>query len=266
LDDASDDLTWNYLQELAKKPGIRVFRNVKREGLIYNRNLLIEQSLFDKVISIDDDLDFLTHDFFNCIEKKYLENSKIAIQSFRVYWSKEPPTQFKTDEKDKIISDFLGGAHVFRQDVWKQLVKYPGWYMFYGEEAFIGMQLIKLNYRIAYNPLVLCHHRVDNKGRKKGSDYYWRLRKAMRANWNNQLIFTPLRYLLFNLTKSVVKNGIQKFSLRDYRLTLSWILAVTDIIRDTPRRFAYRNLRLTVSEWNQYKLLPPAPIYWDGKS
>jgi glycosyltransferase involved in cell wall biosynthesis len=266
LDDASDDLTWNYLQELTKNPIIRVFRNVKREGLINNRNFLISESRFSIIICLDDDINALSSNWIDSIYKTFDKFKEISFQTFNVFWAKTEPTRIESNLNEMYVADYLGCAHAFYKEIWQQLIPYPSWYFFYGEEQFIGYQLFKIKSKIMYNPNVTFHHRVDNKNRIFASDYYWRLRKAMRANWNNQLIFTPLRYLLFNLTKSVVKNGIQKFSFRDYRLTLSWILALLDIVRDTPRRFEYRKLRLTTSEWNQYKLLPPAPIYWDGKS
>jgi glycosyltransferase involved in cell wall biosynthesis len=267
IDDASLDSTWEYLTSMSKAHSkIKIFKNTRRLGLIHNRNFLISESKFSIIICLDDDIHAMSNDWIENILNTFDRGDDIAFQTFNVFWSKSEPIKLESKMNGIFVSDYVGCAHAFYKEIWQKLTPYPSWYFFYGEEQFIGYQLFKIKKMIRFNPNIIFNHRVDNKSRIKAEDYYWRLRKAMRANWNNQLIFTPLRYLVLNITKSVVKNGIQKFSFRDYRLTLSWILALLDIVRDTPRRFEYRKLRLTTSEWNQYKLLPPAPIYWDGKS
>lgn len=164
-DDGSNDGTTVFIE--TNYPKILLIKNSKSKGLIYSRNRLLGLVSAEYAISIDDDLHFITQDPLELIEKKFNENSKIALLGFRIYWSLREPEIIFTDEVSHRMKSFAGGANVWRMEAWRHIPDYPDWFVFYGEEDFASYQLFKKNWEIHYLPEVLVNHRVDLKSQKR---------------------------------------------------------------------------------------------------
>lgn len=259
-DDASTDGTQQFLKENFKTQTL-IF-NTKSRGLIHNRNLLNSKAKGKYIISIDDDLDFLSKNVLQHIENHFKANKNCAVLSFRVFWSKQLPKSSITTDSAMRVKSFLGGAHVWRKEVWDKLPNYPAWFMFYGEEDFASYQVFKKGYEIHYIPEVLAHHRVDLKARQKNKDYYLRQRRSLRSGWYLYGLFYPKRvipkqflYSVYSQIKNKVANG------GDVKVLGSIMWAILDVIKNIPKIISQSN-RLTLSEYKAYKQLPNTKIYW----
>lgn len=258
-DDASTDGTKDYLRTNFSDKTL-IF-NCKSKGLIYNRNVLNNLAKGDYIISIDDDLNFLSKNVLETIDTYFTENLNCGVISFRVFWGTQLPDSVATKDKSIRVKSFLGGAHTWRKKTWKVIPNYPDWFVFYGEEDFASYQLYKNDIEVHYVPAILAHHRVDLKFRKKGSDYYTRQRRSLRSGWYLFGLFYPKRIVPKRFLYSLyvqIKNKVVK---GDIKMILSIVLALLDSIRNSPKIIAQSN-RLTVREFKSYEKLPNTKIYW----
>lgn len=261
-DDGSDDGTFGFISE--HYPLIRLFRNEVSKGLIYSRNRLFERANGAYVISIDDDLHFLSKDPLDVIEAYFESNARCAVVSFRIFWSKLPPISHHTAEVAKRVKGFAGGANAWRMSAWKTVRDYPEWFVFYGEENFAAYELIKEALEIHYLPQVLVHHRVDMTARKKDRDYILRQRRSLRADWYLYLLFLPLAKIpkMIGYTMYIqLKNKVLKGNLMALKVIL---LAGFDVIVALPK-IATQSNRLTKEEYSEFNKIADIQLYWKPK-
>jgi glycosyltransferase involved in cell wall biosynthesis len=260
--DGSTDGTSEFLEK--EYPQIRLLVNPVNKGLIYSRNLLMNHVKTPYAISLDDDANFMSSDPLGKIAEYFRKESACGVIAFRIYWAIERPKNLVSSDRMKIVKSFVGCGHVWRMQSWKEIPAYPEWYQFYGEETFASIQLFKKNWEVHYLPSILVHHRVDNKARKKDKDYYLRARRSLRADWYNYIIFYP-NNSIFRLFLSSIKSQILKASkTKDIKVINNLFLVVKDLLKNSFRLIKNRN-NLTNSEYQEWKRLPDAKIYWDYK-
>lgn len=258
-DDGSTDGTSEYI--VTNYPKIQLLQNSKSKGLIYSRNLLLSKTVAKYAISLDDDLHFITQNPLEIIESYFNSNQLCAVQSFRIFWSKNSPKSTSSKQMPLKMKSFAGGAHVWRMDSWKKIPNYPDWFIFYGEEDFASYNLFKNNLEVHYQPTILTHHRVDIVQRKINSDYQLRQRRSLRSGWYLFLLFHPwavipkqLAYTLWIQIKNKTFKG-------DYKATLGILQAIGDVIINLPK-LLHQNTRLTTNEYNDFQKLSKTILYW----
>jgi len=261
-DDGSIDGTFEYIKKKYTK--ILIIQNKVSKGLIFSRNRLMNLTTSEFAISLDDDLNFLTQNPLEIIERYFKNNHKCAVISFRLFWNIAPPKSTITTETSLRMRSFAGGAHAFRMNAWKTIPNYPDWFVFYGEEDFASYQLFKNNWEVHYVPDILVHHRVDIKDRKKDNDYQIRLRRSLRSGWYLYLLFYPWQlipkrfiYTLWIQFKTKVFKG-------DFKAFAAIMQALGDLIINTPRLIKHAN-RLSKKEFLEYSKLPETKLYWIPK-
>ncbi|WP_026706179.1 glycosyltransferase family 2 protein [Flavobacterium soli] len=261
-DDGSTDGTFEFIKN--NYPNIDIIRNEKTKGIHYTRNILLDRVNTPYVLCVDDDVHFITLDILNIIEDYFNENKRCAVIGFRIFWSLLNPDSIISDESKQKVKSFGAGACAFRMLAIREIPKFPEWFVFYGEEDFASIHLIKRKWEIHYNPSILVHHRVDNKARKAHSDYTTRLRRSLRSGWYLYFLFFPLskisRRFLYTLSIQM-KNKVFK---GDLRAVIAISLAIFDLIVNMPRLIKYSN-RLTSKEFENYINLPNAKLYWKPK-
>ncbi len=262
-DDASTDGTSIFLKQ--EYPEIELLKNADNKGLIYSRNLLMNHVKTPYAISLDDDANFLSSNVLEEISSYFEKNNKCGIISFRVYWGKTKPIIVHSDELACRVKSFLGGAHVWRMQAWNEIPDYPGWYLFYGEETFAALQLFKKGWGVYYLPSVLVHHRVDNKARKGDKDYYVRARRSFRADLYNFMIFYPKRRLLKLFLYSLKSQIFKAKKTNDMKFAKNLLLAMGDVFANSGKLKKNRK-SLTFSQYEEWKKLPDAKIYWKPQS
>ena len=257
-DDASTDGTHLFLRD--KYSNHTLVFNQKSKGLIYNRNLLNDKAKGAYLISLDDDLNFLTEEPLEKIDLFFKKNPKAAVLSFRIFWSETKPIIHATKQKTYRVNSFAGGAHVLRKSFWEQTPNYPAWFEFYGEEDFLSYHAFLLKKEIYYFPDVLTHHRVNLVLRKKNKDYFLRSKRSIRSGWFLYLLFCPLKEIpklfLYTVYVQVKKNKIKK--------TMAVCFAFADLFLNI-KNILTDKCRLSSKEWQAYRLLPSVVLYWNPK-
>lgn len=260
IDDGSSDGTFDFLK--VYYPTCIVLRNESPKGLIHNRNVLNQMANGELLISLDDDLHFLTQNPLEIIEQYFNENQKCAVISFRIFWSKQETVNHFTEDKAIVVNSFAGGAHCFRKSMWEAIPNYPEWYQFYGEETFASLQLFKKHFEIHYVPEVLVQHRVELKSRAlDSSQYSLRLKRHLRADWFNYFLLYPPNAACKSLLYSIIIKCKSILFGKNYKLIKPLLLALLDLIVFLPKLIKNRQA-LTKLEFENYRKLNPVKIYW----
>lgn len=258
-DDGSTDATASFLKE--NYPQIHLIQNVRSKGLIYSRNRLLNMVTSEYAISIDDDLHFITQNPLEIINNFFTKNDNVGVVGFRIHWSISSPINTLSSEQSMQMQSYAGGAHAFRMSAWREILNYPSWFVFYGEEDFASYQLFKKNWEIHYLPEVLVHHRVDLKARKNNTDYSLRLRRSMRSGWYLYFLFLPLSLIPKKMTYSIWMQLQLKVFKGDWKALKALLLALMDLLFALPKIINHRN-RLTHAEYEAYQKLPETRLYW----
>jgi glycosyltransferase involved in cell wall biosynthesis len=258
-DDGSVDGTSNFINEYY--PSIKLLTIPKSNGIHYVRNLMFQNATSDFIISLDDDIHFLTVNVIEQVLDYFKIHQECAVLAFRIYWSKfEPSTTISIDKSIRVKS-FGAGAHAFRVKAWHEIPNYPEWFVFYGEEDFASYQLFKKGWEIHYFPQVLMNHRVDLKSRKNNADYTIRLRRSLRSGWYLYLLFIPFQHIPRKMVYSIWMQLKSKVFKGDRKALQAIVLALFDLLLAIPRIIKNSN-RLTNAEYKEYQKLAATKLYW----
>lgn len=263
FDDGSTDGTFEFLKE--NYPNLQVKRNEVSKGYMYCRNEMLNESQADYAISLDDDAHFVTENPIAIIRNHFEENTHCGLLALRIFWGLEEPSYMVSNEISQQVQGFVGCAHVWRLTAWRSIPQYPEWFVFYGEENFASFQLFKENWEIHYLPEVLVHHRVDVKSRKSNTDYMIRLRWSLRSGWYLFFMFYPLIKIPRQFTYSLWIQFKLKVFKGDFKALQAILLALFDLVRNTPRILKNSN-RLTSEEYTNFHKLEEAKVYWNPKN
>jgi glycosyltransferase involved in cell wall biosynthesis len=258
-DDGSADGTALYLQ--AHYPEVQLIQNSKSQGLIYSRNRLLSLVSTEFAISLDDDAHFLSENPLESIRNYFDENTNCGLLSFRIFWGLEEPISIISTEKSHRVQGFVGCAHVWRMQTWRDIPEYPAWFVFYGEEEFASFNLFKKDREIHYLPEVFVHHRVDVKSRRKNADYSIRTRRALRAGWYLFFLFYPLKTIPRKMMYSLWIQFKSKVFQGDFKALLAIVFALLDLVWNIPKIIKNSN-RLTQKEYESYNQLAETQLYW----
>lgn len=259
-DDGSTDNTSEFLKE--NHTNIQLLTNEKSKGLIHNRNYLLNNCKGKYAISLDDDSNFITENSLEIIDNHFKANVNCGVIACRIFWGKEEPLTFHTNQVVQRVSGFVGCGHVWNLKAWKAIPNYPEWYFFYGEEDFASLQLLKKGLEIHYVPEILVHHRVNVSERKNDKDYQIRRRRSLRSAWYNYFIFYPFSIIPKKMAYTIwqqIKNHTFKGNLK---ATLAMFQALFDVVVNISN-FIKNSKRLTKQEFVKYSNLPKAKIYWN---
>jgi glycosyltransferase involved in cell wall biosynthesis len=261
-DDGSTDGTAVYLQ--IHYPDIQLIQNLKSQGLIYSRNRLLSLVSSEFAISIDDDAHFLSENPLEFIQKYFEGHPNCGLLGFRIFWGLGEPSSIISTEKSHRVQGFVGCAHVWRMQTWRDIPDYPAWFIFYGEENFASFQLIKKHWEIHYLSEVLVHHRVDIKARKQLKDYIERQRRSLRSGWYLFFLFYPYREIPQKMAYSLWMQFKNKVFQGDFKALIVIGMALLDLVWNIPKVIKSSN-RLTTKEYEAYNQLPEAKIYWQSE-
>jgi len=260
FDDGSTDGTYEYVKE--NFPNIQLQRNAVSKGYIFCRNKMLNESEADFSISLDDDAHFLTENPLESISNYFEEYPNCGLLAFRIFWGLEEPKGTVTKAKRERVQGYVGCAHVWRMQTWREIPHYPEWFVFYGEENFASYQLFKKNREIHYFPEVLVHHRVEVKSRRNQADYTLRLRRSLRSGWYLFFLFYPVKMIPRKMAYSLWIQFKYKVFKGDFKALKAIVLALSDLILNLPRIIKNSN-RLTQKEYQEYNYLPETKLYWN---
>lgn len=261
-DDNSSDGTYQYIK--ANYPEIKLLKNKCQKGIFYCRNLMFNHVKTKYAITIDDDINFVYPFEVDDVVNYFEANPKCAIMAFRIFWGVLLPNSLNCDELPIKVKSFGAGGHAIKMEDWNTIPKLPEWFIFYGEEDFMSIQLFKKGKEIHYTPNFFVHHRVDLKKRKKEKDYIRRLRFSLRSGWYLYFLFYPWKliprrffYTLWIQMKTKVFKG-------DFKAFLAILQALGDVIINFPHLLKNAN-RLSKKEFAEYSKLAETKLYWTPK-
>jgi len=259
-DDGSADGTYEYVKN--NFPNIQLQRNAISKGYIFCRNKMLNETKADFAISLDDDAHFLTDTPLKSILNYFEEHPKCGLLALRIFWGLQEPKETVSIKKAHRVQGFVGCAHVWRMQTWREIPHYPEWFVFYGEENFASYQLFKKHWEVHYLPEVLVHHRVDVKARRSQADYTLRLRRSLRSGWYLFFLFYPLKFIPKKMVYSLWIQFRYKVFQGDFNALQAIVLAMFDLVWNMPRIIKNSN-RLTEKEYQAYNKLPETKLYWN---
>jgi glycosyltransferase involved in cell wall biosynthesis len=260
FDDGSTDDTSEKVQ--LHFPEVRLHHNKYSKGYIYCRNKMLNETMADFAISLDDDAHFITENPFKIIENHFNANPICGLIATRIFWGKEIITYSQTSTNQQIVKSYVGCGHVWRMEAWRDIPNYPEWFEFYGEENFASLQLFKKKWQVQYVPELLVQHRVDMKERAKSvKNSAFRYRRSIRADWFNYFMFFPISKIPRKLGYSIWMQCKNKIFKGNLKIILPLLLAILDLILSLPKLMVNRN-PLTSEEYNNYLKLNEAKIFW----
>lgn len=262
FDDGSTDGTYEYVKE--NFPSIQLERNAVSKGYLFCRNKMLNEIKSTYAISLDDDAHFVTENPLEPIKKYFDENTNCGLIALRIFWGLEEPVFKLSIEKSHRVQGFVGCAHVWRMQAWRDIPNYPVWFIFYGEEDFASYQLFKKNWEVHYLPEVLVNHRVNVKERKNNADYTIRLRRSLRSGWYLFFLFYPIRTIPRKMGYSIWMQFKLKVFKGDFKTLKAIVLAVLDLVLAIPKIMQHSN-RLSEQEFDSYQKLEMTKIYWQPK-
>ena len=258
-DDGSIDGTSEFLK--VSYPEIILYSNKLSKGYLYCRNKMLNETTADFAISLDDDAHFITEGVLEIIESYFNQNPRVALLGFRIYWSKQLPNSEVSNHKPTQMKSYVGCAHVWRMNSWRNIPNYPEWFMFYGEENFASYQLFKKKWEIHYLPDVLVNHRVNIVERKKNADYTLRLQRSLQSGWYLYFLFYPITVIPRKLIYSIWMQIKLKVFKGDFKALKAILLAIMNLFINIPNILKNAN-RLSLKEYNLYQQLEETKIYW----
>ena len=260
FDDGSSDKTYENVK--ANFPEIVLLRNQISKGYIYCRNKMLNETVADFAISLDDDAQFLTVNPIEIITNHFSNNASCGVIATRIFWGKGKTENNSNNETTQKVKSYIGCGHVWRMSAWRDIPNYPEWVEFYGEENFASFQLFKKKWTIDYVPELFVQHRVDLKNRTQtNKDFSFRHRRSLRADWYNYFLFFPASKIPRTLGYSIWMQFKNKIFKGNVKVIAPLFLAIFDLILAVPKLISNRNA-LTSEEYSNYLKLNEAKIYW----
>ena len=261
-DDDSSDGTFNYLKNNC--PQVRVFKNSKQRGYLFNRNFLMSKVRTEFAMSLDDDANLVSEKPLEKCKDYFEKHPLCGVIAFRIFWGRNLPSNQDHSDSISRVKSFVGCGHMWRMDAWRRIPKYPEWFEFYGEENFASFQLFKKGWEIHYLPNILINHRVENIQRQKNRDFYIRRVNALKADWLNIMLFYPsgsaFRLILYSISKQTEKARKEK----DLKVLKIIFKSITGVLLNLNNVAKFRN-QLTEEEFRRWKDLTDTQIYWSQK-
>ena len=118
FDDGSVDNTFKKVK--MHFPQVKVFRNEISKGYIYCRNKMLNETVSDIAISLDDDAHFLSTNPIEIIKNHFSENPNCGLIAARIYWSKSEIENYNCTDISQQVKSYVGCGHV-RMKAWRSI-------------------------------------------------------------------------------------------------------------------------------------------------
>ncbi|MFD2582252.1 glycosyltransferase family 2 protein [Pedobacter vanadiisoli] len=221
FDDASTDDT-SLLQN--QYPQVNWITSAESKGLMYARNLFMDQEGFELFCSLDDDAWFLKSDSLSKVIHFFENDSRIAAIGFDML-DKQNGLPSVIKQTVSLTNSYIGCGHVIHCSAARQVGFYtlaPGYYG--SEEKDLCLRLIDSNYLILKYTGEYVWHDKTNIERD--------LQLQHRSGVCNDLVFayrrTPILYLFPALFSKIIKQFLFAFTYKKNRLGGSTAKGVYD--------------------------------------
>lgn len=256
--DGSTDDTVKFLKE--NHPNIKLLINQKSLGIHATRNRLFNSLETPFAICLDDDANFITTNFLQELLQYFHDNESVGLVSFCNFWGKEFKIKNRLVNETERVRSFAALAFAIRTKAWHSIPNLPEWFIFYGEEDFISINLLLKNWQVHYYSKILVHHRVNLKIRRKQSDHLIRTRLALRSGWFLYFMYYPIIEAFIHIAYSVYSHLKRRLRSKDYIAILAIFQSSFDFIIKLPKLLHSRN-PLRMDQYKFYKELNEPRIF-----
>lgn len=265
LDDGSTDGTSDILQSYRHVH--HVIRHDESSGLIAARNELLIAARGMYAVVLDDDAEFVVADPFSEIDAAFDRHPDAAALAFPIWWGLEAPVETNAIvERERPVRSWIGCGHAIRLSSWRQIVGYPSWFIFGGEEQHAAMQFFCLGYLVWYVPSVLVHHRVSNAQRRGTSEAWYKYWRSLHSGWCVMLTFYPMPNAARALVSSMV-NQLKRRCVKERSVHHCWwLLRALIELWINARRILVERQALSSTEFEQWQKTDEAIVYWTPTS
>jgi GT2 family glycosyltransferase len=202
----------NYSEEdvasvvLARDRAMRLIQLSANLGPCAGRNAGIREARGKIIVTIDNDVNFLSPFEVSKAVKAFEEHPEIHVLAFRICdagtgrlrvreWC-HPRDWREFGEKEFETSFFGEGASAFRREVFDAVGLY--WEpLFIGHEGYdLGLRLLDCGYRILYCPRVTVGHSMSHETRSKSRPFYFYTRNYIWVAYKDYGFRMGIRYLV----------------------------------------------------------------------
>ena len=209
-------------------PGVTYLRTTANIG-VAARNMGIQRSQADIVVTLDDDISGITSDDIAYLVGQFENHHKLGAMNFKVVdhatgslsnwvhhrnqdeWAGRRFTTYEITE----------GAVAFRRMVFEKSGYYPEHFFLSHEGPDLAFRIMEAGYDVVYSPMVTVLHRHSRLGRQAWFNYYYDTRNLLWLAARNFPISYSARYLARGTLSMLA------YSLRDGYLRY-WIKAMID--------------------------------------
>lgn len=207
---------------------IKYIKNNINSGVAGGRNIAMENSTGEILISLDDDAEFFEKDLIRQVVDLFdkYENENVGILTFKVINRDgsiviSSKSKYKYDKIEFFTTFFAGGAHALKREVLKKIGMYQVTELYGGEEYDLSYRALDYGYKIIHTSNLSIDHKKSESGRSKKADEVGMLLK------NKSLLaykYLNLKYYyshLFFWTLYFIKNCGFKFKTLFYYIKIT---------------------------------------------
>lgn len=221
FDDASTDETSSLK---SKYPQVKWITSKEAKGLMYARNLFMDQVGFELFCSLDDDAWFLKPNTLSKAIQLFVNDNQIAAIGFDML-DRQNSLPSTASQLVSLTNNYIGCGHVVRCSAAREVGLYtlaPGYYG--SEEKDLCLRLIDSDYLILkYNSEYVWHDKTNIERD---------LQLQHRSGVCNDLVFayrrTPILYLVPAIVSKIIKQFFFAFSYKASKLGGSTAKGVYD--------------------------------------
>lgn len=213
---------------------IRLIELDTNGGSCAGRNAGIRASQGDLVITLDNDVSFLSDNAVETVVELFEENPNYHVLAFQLRdaqtgqlrlrewchpkdWREFSAVQFPTHF-------FVEGAAAYRREVFENVGLYFEPLFIYNEGWDLGLRILDHGYRILYTPEIKVRHLMSPEGRTKSRPYFLFTRNYIWIAYKDYPLWSGLRFVSFRLAM------MGYFALRTGNL-LSWFKGFWEGVR-----------------------------------
>jgi GT2 family glycosyltransferase len=197
------------------------------------RNIGIQNSRGDIIITLDNDVNMKSEGFVEKVEKFFDKHPSAGCINFKVLkpggglslrdWChpRDYPQWSGLDFKTDHVSE---GASAFRKDAFLRVGGYFAPFFIGHEGPDLGLRLIKQGFEVWYSPDIEVTHHASPDARPDWRVYYYNTRNDIWLAYRHYPVFYALKYTTFYTGMAFF------YSLKDYKLT-AFVKGVIDGIR-----------------------------------
>lgn len=254
IDDSSNDITEKFIRY--NFASVNYIKNSQNLGYLVCRNRLLNECNSEFMIILDDDANPSYADFGANVIKIFEDNPRIGLISCPVFWSEENDFPLKPKQSEGIfVNDFVGCGNVWRISAWREICDFPTWFLFYGEESFASVNLIRANWELFESECFLIHHRVDLKTRKLS--FINKYRRSILSFSNGIFLFVLTRPLFPALKIIFYSVKMKLFKLELALLFLTFLRFIYLFPKLCTSKY-----RMSSVEFARYKKLSPKIVFY----